>query len=102
MRRRRVAGLAKLISDQVDGELLPGANLARRSIDFRGIGEDRLLEPLVYDSLVFDVEDREDRRSRRAQETAQTPSAIQQNPAIQRRCPDAGLANLIFTAIATP
>ena len=55
-----VAGLAKLVRDPVDGELLAWANLVRSGVNLGGVGEDRLLEPLIHDALVLDVEKRED------------------------------------------
>ena len=55
-----VAGLAQLFCDQLDGELLPRPHLARGGENLRGVGEDRLLEPLVHNARVLDVEKGED------------------------------------------
>ena len=52
-----VAGLAQFIGDQVDAELLPGPNLARRGKNLGRVGKERLLEPLVHNVLVLEVED---------------------------------------------
>ena len=55
-----VAGLAQLFCDQLDGELLPRPHLARGGENLRGVGKDRLLEPLVHNACVLDVEKREE------------------------------------------
>ena len=47
----RVAGIAQLIGDPANGELLPGPHLARRGINLGCAGEDWLLQPRINNAL---------------------------------------------------
>src|ERR1700749_4436599 len=55
-----VPGIAKLLRDPPGGQFLPGTDFARSRVDFGGIGEQRLLQPLIHDVLVLDVVEAED------------------------------------------
>src|SRR5580658_21699 len=50
-----VAGLAQLTGEETDAEFLPGTDLTWGSVDFCGVGENRLLEPFVDEAAILEV-----------------------------------------------
>ena len=58
----RVAGLAQLIRDEADCQLLSRAHLARSGIDFGCRGKDGLLQAVVHNVLILDVQIAEDNK----------------------------------------
>ena len=66
----------------MNAELLAGADLAGRGIDFGGIGKDRLLEPFVYDAPIFEVEPALDSKDQQSD-----GRNCEQPDAQQKRCP---------------
>ncbi len=63
-----VAGLAQFIGDQALAQLLSQPHLAGRRIDLRGVGEERLLQPLINDVSVLAVVVPEDDQTNQADE----------------------------------
>ena len=99
-RPRRVSCLAQFVGDQIDGQLLPRAHLARRRINLRGIGKQRLLAsrsstmPRVLDSSRSSKTQKHTSCNQRDRQPQRAAAA--DGP---RRLPVPASANLIFNAI---